>query len=435
MELGTVMKKGKQKRLIVVLLSILVAILVGFTVTNIYKLKTSDSKTTYVKQEGSKENLLAGNTNTPTESPVPTKLSSGTATMHTTPTSTPSATAGDGQVYTVSLLAVGDDLIHTQVIGSGRKSNGTYNFDHLYANMKSDIKKADLAVINQETVLGGKSIGYSGYPTFNSPTEIGDALVKAGFNVVLHATNHSMDKGEKGLQNSLNYWKKQKQVTVLGANETKKEQDTVKVVEKNGIKIAMLNYTYGLNGMPLPEKRKYMVDLLDVAKIKKDVAQAKEKADFVIVFPHWGTEYNFDTDDMQEKYTKVFSDAGVDLVIGAHPHVIEPVKWVKGKKGHKMLVYYSLGNFVSGQTDVSNMLGALAKVTIQKDENGKTTIKDASVTPTITHYEYGYSNYSIYKLSDYSTKLANRHKLSAKGFSRAKMVSISKQVFGDWYKG
>lgn len=428
------MKKGKQKKLIFLLMSILLAILVVFTVVNIYQLKEEESKTTYVKSEVTNEPVLAQNTSGVTNTPEQSQQPDATPALSATATKQPEATAGDGQVHTVSLLAVGDDLIHTQVIASGKRSDGTYNFNHLYKNIKSDVKAADIAVINQETVLGGKSLGYSGYPTFNSPVEIGDAVVKAGFDVILHATNHSMDKGEKGLQNSLDYWKTKKGITVLGANETKKEQDTVKVVEKNGIKIAMLNYTYGLNGLPLPSDRKYMVNLLDEEKIKKDIAQAKKKADFIIVFPHWGTEYNYEPDAMQKKYTKLFADQGVDLVIGAHPHVIEPVEWVQGKNGHKMLVYYSLGNLVSGQVEVSTMIGGLANVTIQKDAEGNTAIKDASITTTITHYEAGYANYSIYKLSDYTDKLANRHKLCSKGFSRKKVVNISKDVFGDWYK-
>ncbi|MDO5292612.1 MAG: CapA family protein [bacterium] len=426
------MKKGKQRKLLVLLLSILAAVVVVFTVVNIFSLKEGQNKTSYVKQETTKQPALGQNA--ATASPKQNTTPKADATPSAKPAETKSPQAGDGEEHEVSLLAVGDDLIHTQVISSGKRNDGTYNFDHLYKNLKGDISNADIAVVNQETVLGGKSLGYSGYPTFNSPTEVGDALVKAGFDVVLQATNHSMDKGEKGLQNTLDYWKTKKGITVLGANETKKEQDTVKVVEKNGIKIAMLNYTYGLNGLPLPSDRKYMVNLLDEKKIKKDIAKAKEVSDFIVVFVHWGTEYEYEPDSEQKKYTKVFAEAGVDLVIGSHPHVIEPVEWVNGLDGHKMLVYYSLGNFVSGQSEVPRMLGGLAKVTIHKSADGKTTIKDASVTPTVTHFSSSYKAYTVYKLSEYTNSLASEHRLHGKGLTVSKLQNLAKQVFGDWYK-
>ncbi|MDO5520552.1 MAG: CapA family protein [bacterium] len=430
------MKKGKQNKLIALLLSLLVAIVVIFGVVNIFSMKEGQNKTSYVKQEATKQPVLGQNV--ATASPEQRTTPKAEATSSAKPTATPEATnapqTGDGKEHEASLLAVGDDLIHTQVISSGKRSDGSYNFDHLYQNLKQEISSADIAVVNQETVLGGKSLGYSGYPAFNSPTEVGDALVKAGFDVVLQATNHSMDKGEKGMQNTLDYWKTKKGITVLGANETKKEQDTVKVVEKNGIKIAMLNYTYGLNGLPLPADRKYMVNLLDEKKIKKDVAQAKQISDFVVVFVHWGTEYEYEPDSQQKKYTDVFAEAGVDLVIGSHPHVVEPVKWVTSSNGHKMLVYYSLGNFVSGQSEAPRMLGGLAKVIIHKDADGKTSIKDASITPTVTHFSYSYKTYTVYKLSDYTDKLASEHRLHGKGLTVSKLQSLSKQVFKDWYK-
>jgi poly-gamma-glutamate synthesis protein (capsule biosynthesis protein) len=137
----------------------------------------------------------------------------------------------------VTLLAVGDNLIHSQVIRSGKQADGTYNYDHLYSNLKELISAADIAVINQETILGGDEFPYSGYPNFNSPTQIGDAVIKAGFDVVLHATNHTMDKGLEGVKNDINYWKLHPEITVLGINETEKEREQIPIIDKNGIKI------------------------------------------------------------------------------------------------------------------------------------------------------------------------------------------------------
>jgi poly-gamma-glutamate synthesis protein (capsule biosynthesis protein) len=254
--------------------------------------------------------------------------------------------------------------------------------------LKEEISEADIAIVNQETIFGGNKRGFSGYPRFNSPTQIGDALVNTGFDVILQATNHTMDMGLTGVENDLAYWKKKKGITILGINETKEAADQVPILTKNGIKIALLNYTYGLNGISLPKDMPYLVNMLDRKKMKADIAYAEANADFTIVFPHWGTEYVYQAASMQKTLTKFFYEQGVDLVIGSHPHVIEPVEWIKTEKDHKMLVYYSLGNFMSYQCEAPRMLGAMAGITIVKDKNG-TYISNASVTPIITHYEIG----------------------------------------------
>ena len=339
----------------------------------------------------------------------------------------------------VNLLAVGDNLIHIQIIESGKKKNGTYNYDHLYSNIKNDISAADIAVINQETILGGKSMPYTGYPSFNSPTEIGDAVIKAGFDVVLQASNHTLDKGVEGVENTLSYWKKYPNITVLGINSSQKERDKIDIVNENGIKIAMLNYTFGLNGGQKPPKNKsYLVNIIDKKKMAIDIKKAKAQADFVVVFPHWGTEYTYSPTKYQNDLTQFFYNNGVDLIIGAHPHVIEPVKWIKTKPDHSMLVYYSLGNFISYQREAPRMLGGMAKITITKDSSG-TRITKSSITPIVTHYENGPADYhyGIYKLHDYNEQLAKRHgvsDLAKQGkITYSKLCNLAKQVLGSWY--
>lgn len=359
-------------------------------------------------------------------SPVPT--AEPTVAPSVVPTKTP-----EPVTTKVTLAAVGDDLIHSQIYKSAKKSNGSYNFDQLFLNLKDEIASPDIAVINQETVLGGASLGYSGYPRFNSPTEVGDAVVKAGFDVVLHATNHAMDKGEKGMQNTIDFWKKYPEITVLGANESQDEADTIPVVDVNGIRIAMLNYTYGLNGLSLPSGRTYMVNLLDEQRVRSDVAKAKEVSDFVIVFPHWGTEYVYKPVESQKEWTQIFLETGVDLVIGTHPHVLESVEWIEREDGHRMLVYYSLGNFVSSQSEVPRMLGGMANVTIEKTGEEKAVIADASITQLVTHITKGSKEFTVYKLSEYTDSLAAKHRLSGKGLNIKKLKSLSKQILGDWY--
>ena len=207
--------------------------------------------------------------------------------------------------------------------------------------------------------------------TSASPWALGDAEVKAGFNIILHATNHTLDKGLKGVENCLSFWKTyHPDTTVLGINETEEDYENIYVYEKEGFKIAFLNYTYGTNGIPIPDSKPYIVNMLDKDKITADVTKAKQLADMVIVLPHWGTEYVYTPDSNQNYWTQLFLSLGVDVVIGTHPHVLEPVEVVSDTKGHEMLVYYSLGNFVSNQDQKPRMIGGMAKMTLVKDETG-----------------------------------------------------------------
>lgn len=332
---------------------------------------------------------------------------------------------------TVDLIAVGDDLIHTSIYKSCKTGKG-YNFDSLFQHVRKDIQAADLAVINQETILVDKN--YSGYPSFGSPKAVADAIAKAGFNVVTHATNHTLDRGTGAITGTLKYWnKKYPDINILGIHKSKKAAGKITVVKKNGIKIAMLNYTYGLNGYRLPAGKGYMVDLLTTknkSKIKKDIKKAKKKADFVIVFTHWGTEYRYSPDSSQKNWADFFLESGVDLLVGAHPHVLEPYKMLKGKNGKKMLVYYSLGNFVSSQNRVPRLLGGMAKVTIVKDSKG-TRIKKYTMDPLVTHIG---KSYTVYKLSDYTDTLARKNAIRrispSESFSVKSLKKLYKRITG-----
>jgi len=337
----------------------------------------------------------------------------------------------------VTLLAVGDNLIHIEVVKSGKQGDGTYNFDTLYSNLKDKISSADIAVINQETILGGDDFAYSGYPSFNSPTEIGDAIINAGFDVVLHATNHTMDKGLEAVNNTFDYWDQNPEITVLGINETFEESEQIPIIEKNGIKLAMLNYTYSLNGYSLPEDKPYLVNMLDKEKMSEDIKKAESLADFTIVFPHWGTEYEYVASAAQKDLTEFFYEQGVDLVIGTHPHVLEPVEWIETDQGHRMLIYYSLGNFMSYQKEAPRMLGGMASITITKDSKG-TYISAAAITPIITHYEPGPTGFSIYKLADYNNELAVAHgviDVVKRGpFTYQGTYDLAKLILGSWFQ-
>ena len=341
------------------------------------------------------------------------------------------------------IVMVGDMLMHDRIIDSGKKDDGTYNFDHLFKNVTDYIQAADIAIVNQETIMGGKEIGYSGYPRFNSPYELADAEVKAGFNVILHATNHTTDKGKEAVLNCMNYWDTNyPEIAYLGINKTQEAQDNnIYVFEQNGIKVAILNYTYTLNGNRMPSDMPYLVNLMTKGtsekKVIADIKKAEEIADFTIVCPHWGTEYSLTVSSTQKYWTEIFLENGVDLVMGAHPHVIEPIEWVSDDQGNKMLVYYSLGNYVNGTSSTKGnlaqrMVGGIADVTIGRDETGKVVILENGVEPIVCHIDEG-NAYTVYYLKDYTEELAkeNRICLQDSAFSLKACWDVVHQVWGE----
>ncbi len=356
--------------------------------------------------------------------------------------------AGDTNTNpSVSIVMVGDVLLHDRVEKAAQREEGSYCFDGIFSKTGGYIGAADLAIVNQEVIIGGKELGISGYPAFNAPNEIGDALKNAGFDVVCHATNHVLDKGKKGLLNTLDYWEgAHPEMTVLGINRSEAQKNTVTIVEKNGIKIALLNYTYGTNGISMPSDMPYAVDMLEEAKVKRDLAFAEENADFTIVCPHWGTEYNLGTDRSQKKWVKVFRDGGADLVIGTHPHVIEPIDYMEDDvPGHSnnhgggdMLVYYSLGNFVNwtsgtGAGTTNRMVGGMAQVTLTKGADGEVSISGNKVRALVCHVSPGYNGVTVYPLSQYPESLAKENAILSQdsSFSKKKCVELCNKVWGE----
>ena len=329
----------------------------------------------------------------------------------------------------VTLLAVGDNLMHITCVNSGLQADGSYDYGYMFEYFKDEIQGVDIACINQETPFVEDPSLYSNYPCFGGPTAIGDSLVNVGFDVVTHATNHIWDKGETSFYDTINLWKNYPQMTVLGIHETQEDAEVIRTVTKNGITIAFLNYTYGLNGFIASES--WMVDLLDdKERIADDIARAKECSDIVIVFPHWGTEYMFEPTEDQKQWAQFFADEGVDVVIGGHPHVLEPVDVVTGKNGNEMICYYSLGNFISHQSENYQMLGGLATLTITKDDSG-TYVSAYQLEPTMTWMRFGGNGYQFYgmKLEDYTEDMAVQHHVSSCGIQT--MWDLYYDIVGD----
>lgn len=327
------------------------------------------------------------------------------------------AANGEDTVISVDILAVGDNLIHSGLYKSGMSDDGEWNYDHLYKYVRNDIADADIAIVNQETIFVENHDSISSYPTFGSPTEIGDALANAGFDVVLHASNHTMDKGTTGVTDTLNFWKtKHPVMTVLGINENQEAQDTITVVEKKGIRFAMLNYTYGLNGYTLPADEAYMVNVLDKEKVAAAIAQAKEISDVIVFFCHVGTEYVYEPSEASKEWVNFLLEQGVDIAIDSHPHVLEPYTMLTGEDGHQMLVYYSMGNFISTQDAIPRLIGGMAKITVEKRinaEGSEIVISDYTLEPLVTHWNHTSMTYAVYKLSDYTDDLASQHGINS----------------------
>ena len=309
----------------------------------------------------------------------------------------------------VTIVAVGDNLIHNTLIDSGKQQDGSLDYNSFYDEIKKYIEPADIAVIDQETVLGGKDFPYTGYPVFNSPWEIGEAAINAGFDVFTCANNHILDMGSKGIENEQKFFSKYPEIVQIGTNASEDDYNKITYYEKNGITFSLLNYTYGTNGIPLPEDKPYIVNMLDKEKVTKDIKEARKNSDVVMVFPHWGTENSHDVNEQQKEYVKLFSDLGVDIVIGCHPHVLQPYEMYTAANGNQALVYYSLGNFISAQDRVDSLLGGMATVTLQKTTTGpesKVEIIDYDLKPLVTHVNYG-TSFTTYYLEDYSDYLGS----------------------------
>ena len=345
----------------------------------------------------------------------------------------------------ITIVMVGDILLHSPVEEAAKRDDGSYSFDFIFENLKKDISSADIAIVNQEVIIGGQELGVSGYPSFNAPYQIGDALVYAGFDVVCHGTNHALDKGKSGLLNCCKYWREQHpEITVVGINETEDAYNNIDIVEEKGIRIAILNYTYGTNGIPQPKGMPHAVDMLDKDKVEKDLKFAEENADFTIVCPHWGTEYNLGVDKSQKYWTEIFRKNGADLVLGTHSHVIEPIEMLEDvgigiTNNHgdgDMLVYYSLGNFVNwtsgkGKGVANRMVGGMADVTLGRNAKGEVVIKSHGVTPVVTHLQKGHEGVIVYPLTEYTDELGKNNEIVKQdpGFSAQYCRELANKVW------
>ena len=322
----------------------------------------------------------------------------------------------------VTLLAVGDNIAHPSVCEAARIP-GTWDFDFspIYDQVRERISSYDISVVNQETILVESPAERSGYPRFGTPASMGDALAGAGFDVVLGATNHAMDKGPEKILRTVGWWREHHpEVTLPGLHDSAEDQDRIPVIEKNGIRIAMLNFTYGLNGFGLPADAPYLVDLLPGPELpdkgageNRDrftemIRRAEQEADVTICFLHIGTEYAPEPDDTQIETVRRAVDAGADAVICAHPHVVQRCERIRTPEGSAGVVFYSLGNFMSNQTRPETFLGGAAELRIVKAGTEQAArIESFRMIPTVCHFGKGVTQ--VYFLEDYTDELAAEH--------------------------
>lgn len=325
----------------------------------------------------------------------------------------PSDTAEQPRETRVSFTAVGDNLPN-EVLGAyadalaGDVGDGAYDYAPIYQHVKPYIEASDLAYINQETHLGGDDIGPRGWPSFNTTDAMADAVVATGFDLVASASNHAYDWGTYGaVDHSRMVWNSQP-VVFTGTASNAEEAADIPVIERNDITFSLLNYTYGVNGFERSDLEPYAVNFIDEERIRADVARAKEQSDVVLVAMHWGTENQYEPDESQLYYAQLLADLEVDVVLGSHPHVIGPMEWVKGASGHKTLVAYSLGNFLSNHAaplPPNELEGMLTCDFVKKD--GAVGIENIIWTPLVNHSESG--AHAVYAVKDYTPELAARH--------------------------
>lgn len=307
----------------------------------------------------------------------------------------------------ISLIMAGDNLINDKLYNAAKKDDGSYDFKSMYSYIKDIVKNYDLAYYNQETILGGSEIGVSSYPAFNSPYEVGDATIDTGFNLVSLATNHTLDRGEKAIINSLNYWNNKSNVLTSGSYLSNNDRNKVNIKEVNNITYTMLNYTYGTNGIKVPEGKEYLVNIWPCTGnnpdndtkyqeykevVKKDILRVRDKVDLLIVAMHFGVEYTHVPTNYQIDMAEFLSSLGVDIIIGTHPHVIMPITYI-----NDALVIYSLGNFLSAQdtnNDYNTTVGLLSSIkitkNIDKDNNSSIKLSDLNNELIYTTNKDGY---------------------------------------------
>ncbi len=317
---------------------------------------------------------------------------------------------------TISFIAAGDNLIHQNIIDYARVLANEYNidseyfFDPIYDNVRDIIESADIALVNQEGPIAGKELkGFSGYPTFNAPDEAGDALVNLGFDIVNIANNHMLDRGERGYEKSIEFWQKQP-VTLIGGYVSKEDFENIRYIDYNGVRIAFISYTYGTNNIYLPKDSTMWVPYyFEEDFVHRHSKEARENADIVIAVMHWGTEHVFSPNKQQLEYTEILVNNNVDVIIGIHPHVLQPIEWKCRPDGKRTLVAYSIGNMMSSMRFPKNMVGGFLSFNIDYTDRSNIYITNVKIIPTMCYYSMDKDDVTVFEFIEFPRELYATH--------------------------
>lgn len=327
-----------------------------------------------------------------------------------------------------TFTGVGDNLLHDTIFVYFEQDNGHRDFRELYANTKPYFQDTDLAYVNFETVCAGDEFGLSGYPSFNGPLEMMDALADSGFNWFSVSSNHSLDAGMAGLQKEISYAHERfPHISTTGAFVSEEEASTPVVREINGIRVGLASFTYGLNGYQKPEGADWLVDVykageetIDYDLMERKLAELDAVSDVQIVSMHWGVEYTNDPTDEQREVARFLNEQGVEAIIGAHPHVIQPVEFIETPE-QTTLVYYSLGNFISAQDTQETMVGGMARFKMNYDFNTqKASFENVQFIPTVTWISPDLRQYRTLTIREYNDDWAAGHFITAMGMDLTK---------------
>lgn len=295
----------------------------------------------------------------------------------------PDFPAAGNNLTTISLVAAGDILMHNTVIAAG-KYGDVYNFDQLFAPVKHLIEEGDYASVDLESALAGPSSGYTGYPAFNSPDSIADALKNTGFDLVVTANNHCMDRGYLGALRTLDVLRKAG-LDTTGTFKTAAEKKNFLIKDIRGVKVGFLAYSYGTNGIALPADKPYFFNSLEQYKVMTDIITLRPHVDLLVLILHWGVEYSPYPTEQQRKLATLFFKQGADVILGSHPHVVQPMEIMK-INGQDKFVIYSMGNFMGNQVGVERNSGVILNLRFTKNTADDSTIlTGVTAIPTFIH--------------------------------------------------
>ncbi len=312
-----------------------------------------------------------------------------------------------------TVITAGDNLIHAAVyMDAADKAGGDgYDFSANYEPIRSIVESYDVGFINIESLVSD-TLQPSHYPSFCSPPEVAQAVYDVGFRVFNLSNNHTYDRGNEGLSSTVNFWQNQMPSDIAFTGVYNEELTGYAPYEVNGITFSFLGYTQHTNGIPTPSGAPFNVVYTDnLEQITADVQKARAETDVVAVSLHWGNEDSHVVADYQRELAQLLCDLGVDVIIGHHPHVLQPIEWYESADGHRMLCIYSLANFHSGQDRPANSFAQLVGFKVTKEQDRPAVISEVVSHPILTHYESGYSNYTTYPLEDYTQELLDRHSI------------------------